>query len=632
MAKKQTKKTIKKTTKKSTNNHLIFPALLIGALAFFIYSNTLGHQYTLDDFSAIKDNYVTQKGVEGIPTIFKTHYRYGYWNSPGELYRPFTLAMFALEWEISPDSPFIGHLMNVLFYALTGALLFVFLAKLFKGHSLLLPFFAALIYISHPVHVEVVANIKSRDEIIAFLGCLGAVFGLLNYWKNKKSKWLIISLLSYFIAMFSKENAITFLAIFPLIGYFFTKKSLKEILSICAIFLVPVVVYLLVRQGVIGNVLKAKETVALDNVLYATASGIGQFATAILLLGKYLVTLVFPHPLGSDFGYNQIPITGFLDWKVLLSGLVHLGLLGYAIKGLKDKKIESFAILFYLINFSIFSNIFIKIGSSFGDRFLYVASLGFAIGLTYVLMKLFKVNQVGKEQNLAKLFRQNIPFSSIMGVIILLFCAKTMSRNTVWYDSYSLYAADVKNAPNSAKLNYHFALETAKKGDAESNPQKKKEYYTVAKKHLNKALEIFPQYHDAYGRLGLTYYYEKNPNEAMKNYELAVKYKPNNATVYSNMGTLFFEQKNYQKAIESYEKAVNIDPRFVDGWRNLGSINAMSQKFPEAINAFRKALEIEPENAVLNFYLGQSLRDSGNVSEAQPYLEKAYRLDPSLRK
>jgi tetratricopeptide (TPR) repeat protein len=632
MAKKQTKKTTKKKVKKQSNRHLLFPAILIGVLAFLIYSNTLGHQYTLDDFSAIKDNYVTQKGVEGIPTIFKTHYRYGYWNSPGELYRPFTLAMFALEWEIAPDSPFIGHLMNVIFYALTGALLFVFLAQIFKGYSLLLPFFAALIYVSHPVHVEVVANIKSRDEIMAFLGCLGAVFGLWNYWKGGKMKWLIIGLMSYFIAMFSKENAITFLAIFPLVGYFFSKKSLKEILPICALFLIPVVVYLSVRQGVIGNVLRAKETVALDNVLYATESSMEQFATAILLLGKYLWTLIFPHPLGSDFGYNQIPITDFSDWRVLLSGLVHLGLLGYAIKGLKTKKIESFAILFYLINFSIFSNIFIKIGSSFGDRFLYVASLGFAIGVVAVFMKLMKVNLHEKGQNILNLVKKNIPFSGIMGVIILLFCAKTMSRNTVWYDSYSLYAADIKNAPNSAKLNYHYALETAKKGDDEKDPNRKKERYTEAKKYLNKAIEIYPQYHDAYGRLGLTYYYEKNPSEALKNYELSIKYKPNNATVYSNMGTLYFEQQNYQKAIESYEKAVQIDPRFVDGWRNLGSINAMTKNFPQAIQAFRKGLEIEPENAILNFYLGQSLRDSGNSSEGKVYLDKAYRLNPSLRK
>ena len=635
MAKKQTKRTkqsIKKSTAKTSNQNLLFPALIIGILAFAIYSNTLGHQYTLDDFSAIKDNRVTQKGIEGIPTIFKTHYRYGYWNSPGELYRPFTLAMFALEWDISPDNPFIGHLMNVTFYALTGALLFVFLAQLFKGYSLLLPFFATLVFVAHPVHVEVVANIKSRDEIMAFLGCLSAVWGLWNYWKDQKMKWLILGLASYFMAMFSKENAITFLAIFPLVGYFFTKKSLPEILKTCALFLIPVVVYLAVRQGVIGNVIKAKQTVALDNVLYATESFADQLATAILILGKYIKTLFFPHPLGSDFGFNEIPITSFSDWRVLLSGLLHVGLLGYAIKGLKNKKIESFAILFYLINFSIFSNIFIKIGSSFGDRFLYVASLGFAIVLTYALMKVLKANPREKGQNVWSLIQKNGAFSALMGLIVILFCAKTMSRNTVWYDSYSLYAADVKNAPNSAKLNYHYALETAKKGDAESNAQKKNEYYTEAKKHLNKALEIFPQYHDAYGRLGLTYYYEKNPTEALKNYNLAIKYKSNNATVYSNMGTLFFEQNNIPKAIESYQKAVEKDPRFLDGWRNLGSINAMTKNFSEAIRCFRKGLEVEPNNAVLNFYLGQSLRDSGNPTEAQMYLEKAYRLDPSLKK
>ncbi len=83
--------------------------LWISVIGMLIYGNTLGHQYTLDDFSVIKDNFVTKKGLEGIGTILTTDYRYGYWISGGTLYRPLSLIMFAIEWSFAPDSPFVGQ-------------------------------------------------------------------------------------------------------------------------------------------------------------------------------------------------------------------------------------------------------------------------------------------------------------------------------------------------------------------------------------------------------------------------------------------------------------------------------------------------------------------------------------------
>jgi hypothetical protein len=92
-------------------------AMLVGLIAavlgFLLYVNTFGHYYTLDDFSSIKDNWVVKGGLKNIGIIFSTEYRYGTWNSPGSLYRPIPLLMFALEWQLSPDKPFIAHLMNV---------------------------------------------------------------------------------------------------------------------------------------------------------------------------------------------------------------------------------------------------------------------------------------------------------------------------------------------------------------------------------------------------------------------------------------------------------------------------------------------------------------------------------------
>lgn len=635
MAAKKTKQKKTTTPKTAPNRNLWLYGSIIALMAFLLYANTLSHGYALDDYSVLKDNSITQEGVSSIGEIFQTHFRAGYknWNSAGELYRPVTLTAFAIQWEVAPDQAWFYHLINVLIYALSGFLIFVTLANILKGYNLLIPFFASLLFVAHPVHVEAVANIKSLDEILALLFCIATLNLLWKHWEKGSSIYLIMSLLCYLVAMFSKENAITFLAIFPLTYWFFAKRFSTNQLAKTGLFIIPVGIYLLVRKSVLGTVTTAKTTAILDNVIAHAGSFGEQLATAFLFLGKYLITLLFPHPLGSDFGFPQIPLTSFGDWQVLLTLIVVLGLAAFALKSLfSNKNIIAYGVLFFFINFSIFTNILIVIGTNYGDRLLYSASLGFTLGLTALVLKLMKVDFKTKENNLLNLLKKATPAVGVLSIIFVLYSIKTITRNPVWENSYTLYKNDVKIAPNSAKLNYHYGLEVSKRADDEQNAAQKQKLYTEGMEHLQKAVSLYPQYHDAYGRIGLTYYRQKNYQEALKNYDLAIQHKPKNALVYSNMGTLFFEIKNIEKAKEAYQKSVEADPRFVDGWRNLGSLHAQTGNFPAAIKAFQEALKYAPNDATINFYLGSAYLDSKNEAAGRPYLNRAYQLNPNLPK
>ena len=606
-------------------------ALVLAVFGFLLYINTLGHDYVLDDFSVIKENFVTKRGVEGIPTIWKTHARYGYWNSPGELYRPVPMTMFALEWQSAPDQPWLSHLINILLYGLTGALLFLTLARMLKNYNLLLPLLTTLFFIAHPIHVEVVANIKSRDEIVMFLFAILSLNLLLRYEEKRDVKVLVLALLCYLTALFSKENAVTFVAIVPLVLYFFTKATLPKTALTTALFAVPALIFILVRKMVIGDMLNPGDTSALDNFLTGAQDTATFYASAFLVLGKYLWTLFFPHPLGSDFGYNQIPLTGWEDWRVLLSLALWAGMGIFALIRLKSKDLWSFAILFFFINFSIFTNFIVTIGSSYGDRLLYAASPGFALALALMLMKIFSVDEHQKIAVPAGLF-QHKALWAVASAILLLYSVKTFTRNFDWKDSYTLYEADVETAPEAAKLNFHYGLEIIQKRLKTESPDLKKQFFDRGKARFEKAISIYPSYQDAYGQLCLCYYREKNYEKALENYELALKYKPNFPLVYSNMGIIFFEKGDLVKAKEVYEKAVLYDPRMVDALRDLGAVNGMQKNFADAIKWFSQALEYAPDDPTINFYLGSAYRDSGQVDKAQPYLEKAYRLDPSLKK
>ncbi len=198
-------------------------ASLVSLLAFFLYLNTVNNGYALDDYSVIAENSVTVKGVESIPVIFQNFYRYGYSIQNDGIYRPLSVAMFALEWQISPNNPALSHWVNVIFYSLTGWVLFITLCRLLKNYNIVLPFIISVLFIAHPIHTEVVANIKSRDELMCFFLSITSIYFVLRYFDKNSVMNLLISFGLFFCALLAKETAITMVIVIPVTLYFFTQ-------------------------------------------------------------------------------------------------------------------------------------------------------------------------------------------------------------------------------------------------------------------------------------------------------------------------------------------------------------------------------------------------------------------------
>ena len=490
-----------------SKKHKIFLGLIIAIFGFLLYWNTLSHDYVLDDYSVIKENWVVKKGTEGISTIFETSYRYGYWNKQGSVYRPLSLVMFAIEWQLSPDNPFLGHFINVLLYALSGFLLFYTLARIFSKYNIILPFVISLLFIAHPIHTEVVANIKSRDEILSFFFVLIAINLIWTYLKDNKILYLIISLVVYFLAFLSKEGVITIIAVIPLLIYFFSDVSVKKNFIVSALFVIPAIAYLLLRHKIIGQI-EGTPVSVIDNLLVAAKDSASEYATAFVLLGKYLVKLIYPNPLVADYSYNQIPIVGFSSYYAIISVLIYLGATTFAIIKIKSKSIISFGILFFIITMSLYSNLVIMIGSSFAERFLYFSSLGFVIILAYGIVKLLKkdISYKGFEK-LSDFFKSNYAIIGITIFITLLYSFKTIDRNKDWESNFTLYEADVANSPNSAHMRYYYGLSLMKdKSLNAANEQERLNYLDKSINEFKEAAKIYPQYADAYDQLGLAHF------------------------------------------------------------------------------------------------------------------------------
>jgi protein O-mannosyl-transferase len=596
---------------------------IVGALAalmgFVLYLNTLGHQYTLDDFGAITENWVVKGGHFG--KIFTTEYRFGAWASPGSLYRPLSLAMFSLEWQIANDTPALYHFMNIFFYGLTGWSLWITWRRILAGFPPTMTAMAVLFFIAHPIHTEVVANIKSRDEILALLFSTWAMYAIWRHFERGATKWLLAAMAAYMLALMSKESSITFLAIIPLTIWFFGNQSSATIAKVTGMLFIPAILFLLIRKAVLGAQNYGEVYSILDNFIVGAQNPNERFGSAFMMCWKYLKVLILPHPLVSDMGYPQVRPVTFAHWESILGLVTYFGMGIFALLYFTRKHFLSYAIWFYLIGFSLFSNVLLLIGTSYGERLQYIPSLGFALALAWGITKVFKIDDP------KEIWNPNGKGALVWGVagaVIGLYSLKTVLRNPAWKDSGSLYAADMPTSPNCAKLNYHNSLEITKQGmDEVTEEMKDSVWIRKGIAAYTRTIELYPEYHDAYGSRGLAYFRLKEYDKALSDYEVALKHRPNDAKVLSNMGFIYFMRGNLEKSEEVYRKSIQYDPRFVDARRNLGAVLAMKKRFAEAIPHWEEALKYEPNNSTLLFYIGSAYKDMGQMDKAQPWFDRS---------
>jgi protein O-mannosyl-transferase len=600
-------------------------SLIAPVLAVLLYSNTFNHGYVLDDFDAIVDNRIVKQGLDGISEIWATEYRQGYSSDRGSLYRPLTLSLFAIEWEIWPYQPQAAHIIQVLLFGICCWILFLWLTQLFGDRDPWLSVFIALLFAAHPIHTEVAANIKSGDEILAML------FGLLSMWLFLKSEmkiksgFFLLSVTCFFLALTSKESAVTLLPIFPLSMWFFKRNEWKKSLVPLAFFAIPLAGFFMLRNQAIGGFSGREEIPALDNMLVA-ASGVEWFTSVVSICGLYLWKLVFPLSLSHDYSLNEIPLSGLSHWRFWLS-ILAAGLLIYTfIKTWKSQPIVAFAIAFFAITFSLYSNLVFTIGTHFGERLLFLPSLGFCMVVGWYLW-----STATKKTGQFELKKAGLP-AGFLAILCLGYASKTMSRSAEWRDEMTLYSADVINAPNSTRTHFRLGRTYNKRGLMETTQATKNSLFEKAIPELEKSIEIYPEYSDAIGELGLAYQSLGDFKQAMKLNNRALEINPNQHSVINNVGAILFLQNKTSEAIPYFKKTLELNPNHRDAAGNLGSCYGTLGQYEEAIYWFKKAIEIDPTYASNYFFVALSYQNLSDDESSKVWLAKARELDPNIGK
>lgn len=672
---------------------------LLFTIACLVYANTIPNKWAVDDGIIIHQNKFVQNGINGIPDIVTKDAFAGFYNKDvnaveGGRYRPVSQIFFALNSEFFAKEikdeintakietkdlsettwfPNLLHFFNMLWYGLLCLLIYrtlvLLLTKNQKDESpknYYIAFITTLLFTVHPLHTEVVANVKGLDEILALLGSVYTLYSISksNYANNNqsKTKWGIIALISFGLALFSKESAITFIAIIPLALFVFTNASAKAIFKLSVPLLLPVLLFLGVRQAVLKPTYAkeipkellndpflvynpkatyeafypnadVKKLKSYDQNTLQKMPKSNELATNFYTYSIYLKLLIVPYPLTVDYYPRHIEVKSFASPVVLLSVVLHLFLLIWAIRNIRNRNWIAFGILYYFITFSIVSNFFFSIGANMAERFMFMPSLGFCLIVAIFSMKLAE-NWNRKKQNLG-FYR----LTFILGAITLLFGTLTIQRNFDWKDNMTLFSKDVLVSSNSAKINFDLAalkLEESEKLIREIN--KETANFSKAERDnaiteldgvrystsmeaipfLEKAVTIHPLYSIAWLKLGNAYHYlgqlASNDKESNKMYleKAQAAYQvvkdlqgKNTAPIASeylgiclmDYGKLIGQQfGNLPLATTYLEQAKSLSPNEAEIYLLLGTVYALQNNYEEAIKNAKISIELQPNN------------------------------------
>lgn len=573
-----------RTSKLAKNRNFYFILVL---LSFIAYGNTLKNGFVLDDDVVFLQNKYVQEGVSAIPEILSHGFLYGFNQRNDQSYRPLVLINFALEKSLFGNNASVLHLFNVLYFALLSCLLFYFLCLLFRNYSNWIPFWISVLFVLHPIHTEVVANIKGRDELLHAIFLIVSFIAAFNYYDFKSKKYLSIALLAFFLALLCKETAVTYIVLLPLSIWFFRAVNLKELVRVILPFAGVLIAYFLLRNAVLDTVTFEDKMTVINNSLAAADTLAERIATNIIIFANYIKLLFFPHPLAWDYSYPYFEVVDFSNPIVILISVCSLLIIVAALFGLKSKNKFAFSILFFICSFSIVSNFFILIGSTLGERFLFFPSIAFCIFLVLTI-------EWGVKK--AKPKHQVQTIGAVTLLIGIMYTIKTIDRNQEWETNFDLFESGVKATPNNSRAVSALASAYRTRAESAKNQKNATQNYQRAKEGYKKSVALYPENTDSWYNLGVVLMNTNEKEKAKIAFQKAIKQDPFHIRARNNLGVIYFQSNNFQAAAEQFRNCLKIDKNFQSAYANLGAVYHNLGDYEKARSNYTKAIQLNPND------------------------------------
>jgi len=596
---------ITKTPKKIL--YVVLPFLLLSILPWITYYNTLNNEFVFDDLILIQNNETTlsPKNINDITSTITEE----------EGYRPIRALSYAIDYHFSGLNPFSYHISNIVYHIINCFLVYLITLSLLSNRATAL--FTAILFAVHPIHTDSVTYIAGRRDILFTLFFLIGFYAFIKYRKTQKNFFLLFSMTAYLLSIGSKEMGVTLPAIFLIYDLinnlpYETKKlrpqditkALKKIWVqskyFYSIFLMGALAFIYYKIF-INSPSQQKEYYG-DSILVT-------FLTVGKIIVHYIKLLLFPVNLIADYSYDAFPLSSsFFEWSTLFSFILLFLILLIILKMFSKNRWISFGGIWFFITLLPVCHI-IPHHELLAEHYLYLPSYGFCL----IAAILFTSPLENKRHSTL------IYFS--LFCIIVLFSIRIIDRNRDWKDGMTLWSKTLKSVPRCARAQNNLGAEYIKSGHG---------YHKEAMPHLEAALQIKPEYAEAYNNLGLVYKEQGSYDQATKSFAKAIKYKKRYFEAINNIATMYERKGDYNTAIKIFENVLKRKPDYAEAHSNLGIVYQKKGQLEQAKEHFRKALQIEPHHVEAHNNLGVWYKNKGLYDEAIEEFKQVLILKPDF--
>lgn len=506
-------------------------------------------------------------------------------------YHPLTMLSMALSFQMSGDEPWAYHLLNIILHLLNTFLVYKLAMRLSKGSNVI-SFATALLFGIHPMHVESVAWVSERKDV---LYCFFFLLGLISYLKyidSNQRKQYFFSFLWFLLSLASKPAAIIFPVVLFTFDFFRGRKFSSALILEKIPFFVfsALLTYLTMHaQTTVGATDNANVYPLVNRIFFA-------FYGYLMYFFKMLV------PVNLSAFYSMPHVNISLPTIYYASPILAVATLIVCLATWKKYPVVTFAFAFFIINLALVLQLKVIGGAVMADRYTYVPYIGMFFLFGWLLEKQFR-----KSPSTAY---------TILGIIGLTLTIVSYNQAKTWTSSIALWDNAIKNAP-SDRAYIHRATFYRKAGQ----PDKALELYDLAIKYnkishgaycnraniyfdrgqdslamegYNAALSIKPDYVPAFDNRGALYARQGKYDLALKDLNRAIELQPDYISAYPNRGLVLYELGEYEKSIADCYTYIKYKP-MADDMYNAASISyQMLKQYDKALEAMNKAIQLKP--------------------------------------
>ena len=582
----------------------IYLALALTTLAVFWQVRSYSF-INYDDNDYVSENLHVQAGLtrEGIIWAFTTGH--------GNNWHPVTWLSHMLDCQLFGTEPGRHHLTNLLLHIINTLLLFA-IFKQMTG-ALWQSAFVAGAFALHPLHVESVAWVSERKDVLSTLFWVLTMAAYLRYVKRPRVSGYLLMLLVFSLGLMAKPMLVTLPFVLLLLDYWplgrfqnrwakdisrETRKSQKSNSQYHSL-------YFLVREKFSLFVLSAISSVV-TVLIEGRRAGSSldwlplriRFANAPVAYLTYLGKMIWPSKLAVFYPH---PGSGLAMWQGAVAGVVLVGISILVIRLAGRYRYLPMGWFWYLGTLVPVIGL-VQVGDqAMADRYTYIPLVG-----------VFVIVAWGFGDLLAKWRFRRIVIGAASLSVFLALSICTYLQQGYWRNSFALFEHALAVTRDNSPMHSSMGMELVLQGRIDE-----------AIIQLNKAVQIKPNNADAHNNMGNVLLAQGKLEEAISHFRQALKVEPDFAKAQYNLGLALKSQGKINEAISCYRRVLQIDPDFTEAHNNLGIVLVSQGKLEEAISHYRQALKNKPYSAELHNNIGVALQSQGRFDEAISHYRQA---------